>query len=322
MKNKSIIKYFKALLVKYLLLILNRKGFEIIRTKDLKEITSHYWKVIIEMKNSKNVDKIDSIVFSKDRALQLYAFLESYYEMVTNHGRMYILFKATNDRHKKSYIELQNLFKFKDCVFIEEIDFRQQLLEICENSNAKMIGLYVDDMIFLIKVDYQKILNLDLQECVVALSRGKDLDQHPGRELILPEFTKRADGFESFRWDYSNSFSHWTYPVGVSGYFYYKDEWNVMLRNTLFRAPNSLEGSLQKFVPLFMQREGICLDQIACVCVHANLVQTEWDNPILGTFSIDELLEKWEKGLCIDISKFYNSPGMDAKYQTYEFKNR
>ncbi len=315
MKIKStVIKCFKA--------FLHKNGFQIVKEEDMKMLTAHYWNVSIKKKNSKKIDKIDSIVFSKDRAMQLHAFLESYEKLVLNKGLMYILYKTSNERHKKSYLELQNIFNNQDYIFIEEIDFRHQLLEISENSNAKIIGSYVDDQIFLITVDYNKILKLDMEEHVVALSRGKDLDEHPGRHLVLPEFEKRADGFESFRWDYSESYSHWTYPVGVGAYFYCMDEWVVMLRSTMFKAPNSLEGNLQKFVPLFIKRKGICLPQIACVCIPANLVQTEWVNGIVGTHTIEELLDQWEKGYKIDLNEFYGKSGKFAMSQTYNFIKR
>jgi hypothetical protein len=302
--------------------LLYKKGLQIIKADEVKRLTAHYWNVSIKKKNCNNQSKIDSIVFSKDRAMQLYAFLQSYEEMVSNRGLLYILYKTTNEKHKKSYLELQKYFSDKEYIFIEEIDFRRQLIEISTKSNANTVGLYVDDMIFLINVDYNNIINLDLEDYVVSLSRGKDLDEHPGKKLTLPDFTKRDDGFESFRWDYSNNFSHWTYPIGVSGYFYNREEWVVMLRDTSFKAPNTLEGNLQKYVPLFIGRTGICMHQIACVCVHANLVQTECINPIIGTFTIEELLNRWENGYKINLQEFYGKTGKVSQYQTYTFIKR
>ena len=307
---------------KYFVAFLHRKGFQIIKDDELKLLTAHYWNVSIKKKNSNKQNKIDSIVFSKNRATQLCAFLESYEKMVSNRGIMYILYKASNKRHKQSYLELQQIFNNKDFIFIEEVDFRQQLIEISENSDAKTIAIYVDDEIFLINIDYDKIKYFDMEKYVVALSRGKDMDEHPGFNLILPEFEKREDGFESFRWDYSDSFSHWTYPVGVSAYFYDINEWIVMLRSTIFKTPSSLEGNLQKFVPLFKQREGLCLSQIACVCVHANLVTTECVNDITGTHTVEELLDKWEKGFKIDLNEFYGKSGKISQHQSFSFVKR
>ena len=315
--------YINIFLIKYFKNYLHRKGFEIIKQDKLKILTEHYWEVSNKKKNSKNINKIDSIVFSKDRAMQLHAFLESYEKMVSNKGVMYILYKTSNESHKKSYLELRNIFDSVDYTFIEEVDFRKQLIELSENSDAKIIGSFVDDQIFLIKVDYNEILKLDMREYHVSLSRGKDLDKHPGHNLVLPEFKKRDDGFESFRWDYSESFSHWTYPVGLGAYFYDKEEWVVMLQSVMFKAPNSLEGILQRFIPVFIRREGICLPQIACPCVQANLVQTETEAlDVLGTHSIEELLLKWEEGYKIDLNEFYGISGKIAMSKSYNFIKR
>jgi hypothetical protein len=312
----------RTILIDRLVQFLHSKGFQIIKEDELKMLTAHYWNVVIKKKNSKRSNRIDSIVYSKDRAIQLHAFLESFEKMVSNRGRMYILYKTSNESHKKSYLELQKLYDSENYVFVEEYDFRKQLIELSENSDAKIIGSFVDDQVFLIEIDYSKILKLDMEEYVVSLSRGKDLNEHPGRQLVLPEFEKRDDGFESFRWDYSESYSHWTYPVGVGAYFFDMDEWVVMLRSTMFKAPNTLEGRLQKFVPLFIKRKGICLPQISCPCIHANLVQTECNNEIIGTHTIEELLDKWEKGYKIDLNEFYGKSGMIAMSQSYNFRKR
>jgi hypothetical protein len=313
---------FRSTIIQHAQKMLQKKGLKIYKTNEINRLTKHYWNVSIKNKYSNNLERIDSIVFSKNRALQLNAFIESYGYMVKNRGTLYILYKASDERHKKSYLELQNILPKEEYIFIEEIDFRNQFIEICEKSNAKILGLYVDDMIFLIKVDYKAIINIDMEECNVTLSRGRDLDDHPGRKLVLPEFKKRSDGFESFRWDYSDSYSHWTYPIGVSGYFYLRDEFLEMLKITPFKAPNSLESNLQKFVPLFQQRTGLCMHQISCVCVHANLVQTEVENTTIGTHTVEELLLKWEEGYKINLNLFYGITGKIAQDQTYSFIRR
>jgi hypothetical protein len=206
-------------------------------------------------------------------------------------------------------------------VFIEENDFKRQLIEICENSRAKTIATYVDDMIFIRKVDYNKILQIDTLDNMVTLGRGPEMNYSVvlNKPLVLPKFSSNGDGFQYFRWDFTHEYSDWTYPVGVGGYFFGRDELVVMLKSVDFKAPNSLEISLQQFKPMFIHRFGVCMDHISCVAVHANIVQTEHNNPVLGTFSIEELLNKWEEGLMIDIHRFYGKSGDIAQLQAYDF---
>lgn len=309
---------------KKVLSFLGKRGYQLLRTTELNEKVDYYRKILIESKAGKRKQQIDSIVFSKDRAMQLYAFLKSYVEMVSGRGTMYVLYKVTDERHAGSYNDLKEIFKLENIVFIEEVDFRKQLIELCEKSVAITIGLYVDDMVFLKKVNYEKLLNVDTLENVVSLGRGQDLGYSMvlEKKQILPEFIKKPDGLVYFRWNYTTEYNDWTYPIGVGGYFFGRDELIVMLKGVAFKAPNSLENNLQVYKPMFIHRFGVCLDQISCIPIHANLVQTESVNPDLGTFSIEDLLHKWEEGLMINLNKFYGVSGAVAQFQTYEFIKR
>ena len=307
-----------------ILKFLEKKGYQLLKTKELNDKIDYYRKVLIESKSGTRKKKIDSIVFSKDRAMQLHAFLTSFTKMISGGSTVYVLYKATNERHARSYEVLKEIFKEKGVEFIEEKDFRNQLIQVCKNSDAQMIALYVDDVIVTRKVDYEKIVNIDTLENVVSLGRGKEMDYSVvlKKKLVLPTFTQKPDGFEYFRWDYIDEYNDWTFPIGVGANFFGRDELVVMLNGIEFKAPNSLEINLQVYKPMFIHRFGVCMEQICCVAVHANLVQTENVNPDLGTFSIEELLCKWEEGLMIDLDKFYGKSGAVAQLQAYEFVQR
>lgn len=307
-----------------ILIFIRSKGYLLIKTEDFNNSVDYYRKVLNEYKNTETVEKIDSIVFSKDRAMQLHAFLCSYIELVQERGTMYVLYKVSDDRHSKAYDELKEIFRNEKIEFIAEENFRTQLIQLCENSTAMTIGLYVDDMIFTQKVNYKHILSFDTLSYVVNLGRGKELDYSVvlNKKQPLPEFQELPNDFQCFKWNYLKTHNDWTFPVGVGGYFFGRNELVVMLQNTVFKAPNTLEINLQQFKPFFINRFGVCKSSVSCVGVHANMVQTEFPNPVIGTFSIEELLNSWEDGLKIDISKFNGIPGNIAQYQAYEFLNR
>ena len=303
---------------------LKKRGYELLKTRELNDRVEYYKKVLETSKIGTRENKIDSIVFSKDRAMQLHAFLKSYSIMVAGKGTMYILYTTSSERHAESYEVLKGIFKEEDFVFIEEKDFRKQLIAVCDESTAKTIAMYVDDMIFLKEVDYKKILEIDALNNIVSLGRGKELDYSIvlQKKQEVPDFLQKPDGFEYFKWNYTTAYNDWTYPLGVGGYFFDRDETVVMLKGIAFKAPNSLENNLQAYKPMFIHRYGVCMAQVACVAVQANLVQTESVNPVLGIFSIEELLTQWEEGFMIDINKFYGLMGSVAQFQTYEFKKR
>ena len=267
---------------------------------------------------------VGSIIFSKDRAMQLHAFLGSYLDNVSNRGKLDVLYKVTDERHARSYEELKHIFSDEDIVLHEESDFRTQLIDLCEQSLADKIIFYVDDMLFTHKVDYDAVRKIDTSRYILALTRGKDLTHSVvlQKQVSIPEFYERVHGFECFRWDYSSEVSDWTFPLGVSGFMFGRNETSAMLKSIAFKAPNSLESSMQFFVPFFSGRYGLCTEQAVCVCVHANLVQSEWTNHSIETFSIDELLGLWDAGKMIDRQALYGKPLTSVQEASYTFVDR
>jgi len=302
--------------------LLNELGYHLVSHIQMKSLVDFSANILkAEQGNNEAINEIDSIIFSKDRAMQLHAFLASYIEMASNRGRIYILYTYSNERHKKSYEDLIELFSTQDFVFVKETQFRPQLIEIIEKSNAEKILFYVDDMIFTHKIDYNILKTIDTTSAILSISRGKDMDYSIvlEKKLSLPAFTKLSNNLEQFKWNYSDIYSDWTYPLGISGYMYGRTEIVSMFKAINFKAPNSLESGMQLFLPYFKNRDGLCTEFASCTCVHANLVQTEGKNPVLGTFSIDQLLDLWEKGKRIDLKEFYNKPMQITQIQKYTF---
>lgn len=315
------IKFIKRRAYKFSKALFKRLGYQLLSFNQVENLAGFTFNILEAAIDKTTLSKIDSIVFSKDRAMQLHAFLLSYKEQVSNRGRMYIIYKYSNQRHKKSYEELRQMFIDEDFIFIEELDFRNQLIELLERSDAGKIIFYVDDMIFTHPIDYKVLGGIDTAKYILALSRGKDMNYSVvlQKRLVLPKFTNIGNNLERFNWDYLKEYSDWTYPLGVSGYMYGRIEIYSMLKAIDFKAPNSLESQMQLFLLYFNNRYGLCTEFATCVCVHVNLVQTEGKNPILGTFSIDQLLDLWENGERIDIREFYNKPMSVTQIQKYQF---
>lgn len=274
--------------------------------------------------NDTSGSEVDSIIFSKDRAMQLHAFLGSYVDNVRNRGSLTVLYKASDERHRRSYAELQELFTGESIVFCEECDFRTQLIQFCEESTAGKILFFVDDMLFTHALDVNSVRAIDSSRFILALSRGRDLTYSVvlQKQLSLPPFYEKVYGFECFKWNDLQEISDWTFPLGVSGFMFGRNETIAMFKSVAFKAPNSLERSIQQFVPYFSERYGLCTEQAVCACVHANMAQSEWTNHTLGTFSIEELLGLWESGKSIDRRALYGMPANVAQETKYAFIDR
>lgn len=297
----------------------NKRNLAIVRN----EVVAYPVNALNEYINVETQNKIDSIIFSKDRAIQLHAFIESYFEKVDGADTLYVIYKATG-AHAKSYEELKDIWAAKPVIFVNETNFRDQLNEIVSQSRAKLIGFYVDDMIFTRSVSYGEILSFDPLKYIVCLSRGFDFtySQVLDKAMELPNFTKIENSeFYSYNWNYSTEFNDWTYPLGVSAYFYSRHEIAAMFNLISYKAPNSLEIGMQLMMPYFIGRKGLCMDTIGCVCVPVNLVQQECLNPVTGFATTDELLEKWNEGLKIKTADF-NGVGVNGVHMNYNYISR
>ncbi|MBW1657692.1 hypothetical protein [Flavobacterium quisquiliarum] len=310
-------KYIK----KRILNFLDKKGFQRkLIGEDPKVNLYDQMKYVFTPKN----DKIISIIFSKDRAMQLDGFLASYFENVENYSEIKVLFHVSNEAHEKSYIDLQKIYENFPVEFIQETNFRVNLIDALEKSSEDRLIFYVDDMLFSQKIDYSWLKNIDPLNNIVCLSRGKDLNYSTvlAKKLEVPSFNKISENLYQFKWNEISEFSDWTYPIGVSGYMFSRLEITAMIKATKFKAPNSLEHNLQQFLPYFTMRGGICLENVATPCVHTNLTQTEGYNNILGHYSLEELLDLWNINKRINYSEFIGLKVSEAEVKKYNFISR
>ena len=268
---------------------------------------------------------VAALVFSKDRAMQLHAFLTSYCEQVRSPPALTVLYRASTAAHQAAYDELCAAAGElpAEIAFLPETDFRSQLIEFVARAEAAKVVMFVDDMVFKEPLDGAALRAIDSASHILSLSRGRDLTYSTvlQRPITVPPLRPVGDGLLEFSWQ-GAEFSDWTFPLGLSGFMYGRLELLAMLRALPFRAPNSLEAAMQQLVPLFEARPGLCFDKATCACIHANMVQTELSNPTLGTFSVEQLLDLWRQGMAIDVRALYGLDLAVAEQATYSFLPR
>lgn len=287
---------------------------------DPKDVLYDGMKLVFKPKNK----EIISVIFSKDRAMQLDGFLVSYFANVAHYGKVIVLYHTSSAEHEQSYTDLRKIYQDQPVEFVKETNFREQLINSLKNTPEDLVMFYVDDMLFSQKVDYHWFKDIDPLEDIVCLSRGKDLVYSTVlvKELKVPQIKPLKENLYRFKWNEIDEFSDWTYPLGVSGYMFSKPEIVAMMEVTPFKAPNSLEHNLQRFVSYFMNRGGITLENVATPCVHTNLTQTEGYNNVLGHYSLEELLVLWNDNKRIDYQEFMNLPVSEAEVKKYNFVER
>ena len=77
------------------------------------------------------------------------------------------------------------------------------------------------------------------------------------------------------------------------------------------------------FLDIFNQRYGICYPRTKLGSLPVNIVNTEiTTNAISGDYTVDSLLDKWDKGLRIEYEKYFGLEYIDVLNTKFNFVKR
>ncbi len=114
---------------------------------------------------------MDIIIFSKDRAFQLYTSLETIQKHVSNINNIYVQFAYSNEKYLAGYEKLNKIFN--DVTFIDETlhGFQNTMYALLDSEvQSENVMLEVDDTI------YYK--DLDLKKCSSILDKNIDAGKY------------------------------------------------------------------------------------------------------------------------------------------------
>lgn len=272
---------------------------------------------------------VDLIVFSYDRPLQLFAFLESTKKFVSGLGEISIIYRYSDENYEKAYQKVFDYFVDMKINCIKQIeinksDFKPILLNAIKNGPSEYLYMAVDDIVV---TDY-----IDLDHCVYLMEKAKNEFNHifgfylrlgqnitldySGKFCLLPTFVK----FENtLIWNIKEAQGYWEYPNSVDCIIYNKDEILPQIEKVNFNSPNTFEG--QWNVDFFNNRSnyGICYEFSKIINIPINLVQDDINNFHLNYYSKNELLNIFFQGYKIEIRDFNfikpNKCHVDLKYK-------
>lgn len=249
-------------------------------------------------------NNISTIVFSKDRALQLHSLLRSFFLMKRGTCSIVVLYAASNAAHEKAYEELEILFQGK-VYFVKEAlpgRFAHYLSQALDLLPCGRLFFLVDDIIFINDVDYDHLSQVDTLNTVFSLRMGNHLTHSYviDKPQPLPTNLRVCDDFLYWRW--GEGVYEWGYPLSVDGHIFSTLEVALWIKNLRFFSPTSFENSLQPMRNIYKRKLGKSFVSARLVNIPANKVQTENTN-LHGLMHQDELLNKWEQGFIIDHTK-------------------
>lgn len=253
---------------------------------------------------SSNSNSCSLVVFSKDRAMQLDALLRSYLHYVSNPLPVVVLYQNSNPEFKKGYQELIPIYNTKGVQFVEEKNFRLDLIALFNDLNSEKIIFLVDDIIFKNEIDFKSFTAIDPKKFVASLRMGKHLTYSYTlqEQQALPTFSSLLEFPNQLSWSYQSAEYDWAYPLSVDGHLFDFQEIKTLINELEYKAPNSFEEALQLMLPFYNQRKGLCFSNSIIVNNPCNKVQTENDN-IAGKITIEELNTIWLGGSRINFEK-------------------
>ncbi len=297
------IKTIRKFFLKYGVLLSN---------KSYDQLSSQRNNAIFKLVNKEKeglISGVSIVVFSKDRAMQLNAMLESYFNFVKNPVNLFIIFQASSKVHYHAYTEIKSIFKnsLVDIQFIHENEgFRSTLISVLNKIKTQSMIFLTDDDMFINNIDLTCFSEIDPLKSVVTLRHSPHIrysytagSKH-STPFLKPMQVDRVDAFE-FQWFESKN--EWSDPWSVDGHMLSTAEVRVLTSISNFKAPNSYEGALKSFNDIINNRTGICFPRSIIVNIPINRVQEEVLNKS-GSISTDFLLEQWQKGFAIDIKRF------------------
>jgi len=302
--------------------LLSQKNYEnIIAQRDsaVKKLAA------IERSNLKT--GLAGVVFSKDRALQLYSLLVSYFELVSNRAPLTVIYAASKKEHERAYEDVKQLILELnlDVKFTKEnYGFRNTLLKTLDDVYVKNIFFLVDDIVFIRKVDLEFCQNVDTSRYVLSLRHSPHLTNSytANKRQLPPKLSSFKDQTGLYEFGWFENGCEWSDPWSVDGQILSTSEVKVITQVSSFKAPNSYESSLKSFNSICIERRGLCFSESKILNLPINRVQNECDN-LSGTVSPEYLLEQWNMGAMLDTDSLLNHvPASPHEEHLIRFKNR
>lgn len=250
------------------------------------------------------------VVFSKDRALQLDAFLRSLNSSLSGAENVttYVLWAAGSDADVMRYRSLER--EHPTTVFVREFWFFEQLVE-CLRAH-QWVGLFVDDTVFVQSWSLTEVLSCLEQEhraIGFSLRLGRNTSYCFAKDMPqkVPEFHPITDGCLGFDW--TRAELDFAYPLELSSSVY-ASEWllELLTPGLAIRNPNDLETHLDSCKNHWIQRNLLCCYPVSVAFSNAvNTVSLENGNRIGENLETDlaDLNECFDKGNRIRVEAFW-----------------
>ena len=258
---------------------------------------------------------ISVLCFSKDRPLQLEAYLTSLLRFCKGPLNVKVLYTCA-PQFDTAYKKLRG--SFPQAEFVRERNFREQVLGFAREASTPLLMFGCDDVLFKGPWDPQRVLDTFRRLprlLAFSLRLGREITYcHPAnRSMSLPRFIE-MDPFLVWRWREAEV--DWAYPWELDctiysaqfarGMLRFLDKRRLPWRRLKWSHPNLLEGVGAGLVARVAEQSLMaCYPSARASVVTVNRVQDIEPNRVYdGSLTVDALLQKWNNGLVLDIDHY------------------
>ncbi|MCI5051712.1 MAG: glycosyltransferase family 2 protein [Simkaniaceae bacterium] len=275
------------------------------------------------MKKLNESDVSDVIVFSYNRPLQLYSFLESFHKYVKNFGEIFVIYRVDDRAFQKAYDSVIKCYPNVNYIRQDgpnpHKNFKPMVLDCLfnyEKAPSSYVTFAVDDIIVKDHIDFSEmILELEKKKAHAFFLRlGRNVeycymdDCRQKMPIFLPTNGK------VLAWQYSSGTGDWDYPHTLDFTLYRKGDILGDLSEMIYTYPNTMEEEWTHRAD--HTRVGLCYERSKILNIPMNIVsEYERGNRQMRCFSAKELLDKFNEGLKIDINPLYQVANSSAHHE-------
>ncbi len=253
---------------------------------------------------------IDTLIFSKDRAMELNSLLESIQDHFNVFKKITILYRYSNDNFKKGYDKIIKKFGNMNIDWILESNFKADSIKIINSFIEKYCILFVDDEWFIRTPNIEQIYETMQDNEVVGFSLrlGDNFTYawNAGVKHVLPEFIRNANVIK-WQWKKCHKNSDYGYPFNLNSMIRRTVEFQELVNRVDFTYPNNFEMAIvnglkteKEYIAAFNEPITFlnCLNVSQTHFVSRNIEEEQ--------FNLEKLNQKWLDGYILNFRKIYN----------------
>jgi len=267
---------------------------------------------------------VNTIIFSKDRAMQLDLLLRSikdnFIELNPSEIKVYI--KASNNDYRIAYLQLTK--DHPEFHYIFQTDFYSEVKKIINNFSKPYSLILVDDSVILndfpVMNSLKYLEQIEFHQISLRMHLGIEYCHPADRYCSTSNMEQIEDNLFSWYWRNNDELADWGYAANIDSCFYKTQFLKNIINRISFDNVNDIEGRMNELRYEFRPKM-ICYDipKIATIC--NNLTQSGFNrhnpNPM---YTIENLNQLYLEGRRISTSNIYGILNNACTFELdYEF---